>query len=165
MAKENKPTQVTDNLVVKIDYKLTVEGELLDSSGEDGPLEYLHGHQNIIPGLERELAGMKAGDSKQVSVAAVDGYGEIDDEAIIDVPREEFPENIPLDPGIELEITDQDGEIMLAKILEIGDEMVKLDSNHPLAGKVLEFDVKVVELREATDEEIAHGHVHSGHTH
>ena len=165
MAKENKPAQVTENLVVMIDYKLTVEGELLDSSGDDGPLEYLHGHQNIIPGLERELAGMKTGESKQVSVAAVDGYGEIDDEAIMDVPREEFPEIIPLDPGIELEITDQDGEIMLAKILEIGDETVKLDSNHPLAGKALEFDVKVVELREATDEEIAHGHVHSGHTH
>lgn len=165
MTSENKPNQVAEDLVVKIDYELTVDGEVLDSSKEDGPLEYLQGHKNIIPGLENELSGMKVGESKKVTVAPADGYGELEDDAFMDVPRGEFPDEVPLEVGVELEITDRDGDIMLARIVEVGDDVITLDTNHPLAGKTLEFDVTVVGLREATKEEKAHGHVHSAHGH
>jgi FKBP-type peptidyl-prolyl cis-trans isomerase SlyD len=160
MAKKAEITQVADDVVVTIDYTLTVDGEVLDSSEEEGPLEYLQGHQNIIPGLERELAGTKVGESKKVTVAPEDGYGEIDEKAIVDVPLDEFPEDMPLEVGIELEVTDKEENIMLATIVEVGKETVKLDTNHPLAGKTLHFEVSVVDLRAATEEELAHGHAH-----
>lgn len=166
MDKDNKPAQVADNLVVTIDYSLTVDGEVLDSSEEEGPLQYLQGHKNIIPGLERELDGMKVGESKTVEVAPADGYGEIEDDAIMDVPLSEFPADIPIQAGLELEVTDNDGHIMLATILDVGEDTVKLDTNHPLAGKTLHFEVTVRDLRKATEEEIEHGHAHAnGHSH
>jgi FKBP-type peptidyl-prolyl cis-trans isomerase SlyD len=161
MTKEDKPIEVADDLVVTIDYTLTVDGEVLDSSEEEGPLEYLQGHHNIIPGLEREMVGMKIGEKKEVTVAPADGYGEIEDEAIVDVPLSEFPKEFPLQAGLELELTDKDENIMLATVLEVGDDTVKLDTNHPLAGKPLHFEVSVLDLRFATEEELAHGHVHS----
>jgi FKBP-type peptidyl-prolyl cis-trans isomerase SlyD len=165
MTTENKPEQVANNLAVSIDYKLTVDGELIDSSEGDGPLDYLHGHENIIPGLERELTGMKIGEQKNVSVAPEDGYGVVDEGALLDVPRSEFPDEVPLKVGIELEVTDEEGDMLFATIAEVGDKVVKLDTNHPLAGKTLDFDVTIVDLRQASDEEISHGHVHSGHHH
>ena len=166
MPKEDKPGEVADDLVVTIDYTLTVDGEVLDSSEEEGPLEYLQGHHNIIPGLEREIAGLKIGEKKEVTVAPADGYGEIDDEAIMDVPLSEFPKELPLQAGLELEVTDKEENIMLATILEVGDDTVKLDTNHPLAGKTLHFEVAVLDLRSPTQDELAHGHVHShGHPH
>lgn len=165
MTKENKPAQVADDLAVTIDYKLTVEGNIIDSSEEEGPLDYLHGHENIIPGLERELTGMKVGESKKVTVAPEDGYGELDEEAVLEVPRSEFPDEVPLENGIELEVTDEDGDMMFATIVEVEEDFVKLDTNHPLAGKTLEFEVTVVDIRTATEEELDHGHVHSGHDH
>jgi FKBP-type peptidyl-prolyl cis-trans isomerase SlyD len=123
-------------------------------------LHFLQGHQNIIPGLERELAGMKIGDSKQVVVSPTEAYGEVDPDNIIDVPRNEFPEEIPLEPGTELEVKNSDGEVLSATINEINGDTVKLDFNHPLAGKQLTFDVTIVDLRQATEEELAHGHAH-----
>lgn len=165
MTSEEKISQVADDLVVTIDYKLTVDGEVVDSSEEEGPLDYLHGYDNIIPGLEKELAGMRVGESKKVSVAPEDGYGMIDPEAVIELSREEFPEDVPLEIGIELEITDHDGDMMFATIIEVGDDSVKLDTNHPLAGKTLQFDVTVKSLRKATPEEIEHGHAHYGNGH
>ena len=162
---ENKPEQVAKDLAVTIDYKLTIDGEIIDSSEEDGPLDYLHGHENIIPGLERELTGMKIGEQKNVTVAPEDGYGTVDEEAMLEVPRSEFPDEVPLEIGIELEVTDQEGDMLFATIVEVGNKTVKLDTNHPLAGKALNFDVTVVDLREASEEEIAHGHVHTGHHH
>ena len=158
-------TKVADDLVVAIDYSLTVDGELIDTSEGEGPLEYLHGHANIIPGLEKELDGMSVGESKKVEVSPEEGYGELDDEAILEIPREEFPENVPLEPGIELEITDDEGDTMFAQIVEVGDKNILLDTNHPLAGKTLHFDVTVTGLRAATDSELEHGHVHFGHDH
>jgi FKBP-type peptidyl-prolyl cis-trans isomerase SlyD len=163
---DNKPTVVADNVVVTIEYTLLVEGEILDSSEEEGPLEFLQGHSNIIPGLEKELYGMKPGERKQVVVQPDAGYGEFDEEALMDVPRSEFPEEIPLKPGVELEVTDQEGDTQLARIVSVSKSDVKLDFNHPLAGKVLEFDITIKELRQATSEEIDHGHVHAhGHHH
>lgn len=160
MDTENKPREVADDVVVSIDYTLTVDGEVVDTTEGDEPLQFLQGHQNIIPGLERELTGMKIGGSKQVVVPPTEAYGEVDPENIIEVPRTEFPPEIPLEPGTELEVKNADGEVLSATIAEITSDTVKLDFNHPLAGKQLTFDVKIVDLRTATEEELAHGHVH-----
>ncbi len=160
MDTENKPRAVADDVVVSIDYTLTVDGQVVDTTEGDEPLSFLQGHQNIIPGLERELVGMKIGDSKQVIVSPSEAYGEVDPDNIIDVPRSEFPEDIPLERGTELEVKNSDGEVLSATINEVNTDTVKLDFNHPLAGKELTFDVTIVDLREATEEEIAHGHAH-----
>ena len=165
MSKAEKPTQAADDLVVTIEYTLTVDGEVIDSSEEGGPLDYLQGHANIIPGLEREIEGMKIGDNKKVTVAPEDGYGLIEPDAILEVDRDEFPEDVPVEVGVELEITDDEGDMMFATIIEVGDDVVQLDTNHPLAGKELHFDVTVVDLREASEEELEHGHVHFGGDH
>ncbi|MCQ3938492.1 MAG: peptidylprolyl isomerase [Chloroflexi bacterium] len=156
---------VQDGVVVSMDYKLTVDGQLLDSSDEAGPLQFLAGYGNIIPGLEREMMGMKIGDSKEVTVQPEDGYGEFDEEAFMEVPRSEFPKDMQLEEGLELHVTDQDGNHQAAFVAEFDDKSVKLDFNHPLAGAVLNFYVKVVALREPTPEELDHGHVHEGGHH
>ena len=157
---------VQDGLVVSMDYKLTVDGEVLDSSEEAGPLQFLAGYGNIVPGLEREMAGMKIGESKDVVVTPADGYGEFDEEAFMDVPRNEFPSDLKLEEGIELNVTDEDGQNQYARVENITDESVRLDFNHPLAGAELHFNVKVVALRDPTKEELDHGHVHEeGHHH
>ncbi|MEN8241003.1 MAG: peptidylprolyl isomerase [Chloroflexota bacterium] len=165
MSEKNKPTQAAADTVVTIEYTLTVDGEVVDSSKEGGPLDYLQGHANIIPGLEREIEGMKVGESKSVLVAPEDGYGLIEPEAILEVARGEFPPDVPMDIGVELEITDDEGDMMFATIIEIGNEIVKLDTNHPLSGKELSFEVTVTGLRAASAEEIEHGHVHFGGDH
>lgn len=163
MADNNNKVQA--GRVVAMDYTLHVNGEKVDTSEGREPLEYLHGAGNIIPGLERELAGMEIGDSKKVVVAPSDGYGENDPEAFIEMPRSEFPSDIPLELGLELQVQDPNGNPMYARIDAITDETVHLDFNHPLAGKELHFDVTVLALREPTEEELDHGHAHSGHEH
>ncbi len=160
MDTKNKPQAVEDDVVVSLDYTLTVEGQVVDLTEGDEPLQFMQGHQNIIPGLERELAGMKIGQSKTVLVKPADAYGELEPENIIEVPRSEFPAEIPLEVGTELEVKNDAGEVLSATIANISADSVKLDFNHPLAGKELVFDVKVVDLREATAEELEHGHVH-----
>ncbi len=160
MDTENKPRAVADDVVVSIDYTLTVDGQVVDTTEGDEPLSFLQGHQNIIPGLERELVGMKIGDSKQVIVSPSEAYGEVDPDNIIDVPRSEFPDDIPLERGTELEVKNSDGEVLSATINDINPNSVKLDFNHPLAGKELTFDVTIIDLRQATEEEISHGHAH-----
>ena len=111
--------------------------------------------------------GLRAvGESKDVVVAATDGYGEEDEKAFMDVPREQFPKEIPMKVGTELQVQNQAGQPMYARIDTVGDKSVRLDFNHPLAGKELHFSVKVVGLRDATPEEKEHGHVHGpGHQH
>jgi FKBP-type peptidyl-prolyl cis-trans isomerase SlyD len=155
-----KPSAVADDIVVSIDYSLTVDGEIIDASEENDPLEFLQGHQNIIPGLENQMYGMKVGESKEVVVPPKDGYGNVDPNAIIDVPRTEFPKDFEIKPGLELQLQSQEGELLNAVIDSISKDKVRLDLNHPLAGKELLFRVTVVDLREATEEELTHGHVH-----
>ena len=165
MSEQNKPTQAAAETAVTIEYTLTVDGEVVDSSKEGGPLDYLQGHANIIPGLEREIEGMKVGESKSVLVAPEDGYGLIEPEAILEVDRGEFPPDVPMDIGVELEITDDEGDMMFATIIEIGKEIVKLDT---IEGLVFFFYLPVaywIRLRAATAEEIEHGHVHFGDDH
>jgi len=147
-------------------YTLHVNGQVLDSSEGGEPLQFIQGMGHIIPGLEHELYEMKIGDSKKVVVAAKDGYGEIDTEAFMDVPRDSFPPEVPVEIGTELELRDQSDHPVYARIETITEENVRLNMNHPLAGKELHFDVKIADLRPATEEEVSHGHVHDhGHDH
>jgi len=159
------PTIVDNDVIVRLEYDLTVDDQVVDSSRESEPIEFIQGHGNIIPGLERELYGMGIGDSKSVHVSALDGYGESDPDAIVTVPRSDFPDHIPLEPGVQLEMESAEGDMLSAVIVETGQDAVTLDFNHPLAGKDLLFQVKVIGLRLPTEEEIAHGHVHSGEVH
>jgi FKBP-type peptidyl-prolyl cis-trans isomerase SlyD len=166
MSKDTVKDTVMDGLVVSMEYTLSVDGEVLDSSKDAGPLQFLAGYDNIVPGLEREMLGMKIGESKDVLVLPEDGYGEFDDEAFMEVPRSEFPSDMELEPGLELNVSDEDGQRQLAFVESFNDETVRLDFNHPLAGAELQFTVTVIGLREPTKEELDHGHVHEeGHHH
>ena len=158
-------TTIKDGQVVSMEYTLRVDGKVIDSSEGGDPLEYLHGTGNIIPGLERELEGMSVGESKTVVVAPEDGYGELDEEAFIEAPQSEFPKDMPLNPGVEMELTGPEGHPMYARIERLEGENVVLNMNHPLAGKELHFDVKVIGMRDPTEEELDHGHVHGEHGH
>ena len=156
---------VQNGVVVSMEYTLKIDGEVIDSSEGQDPLEFLTGHGNIIPGLESEMIGMKIGDNKDVVVAPADGYGEYDDEAFLDVPKDQFPADMPVEEGLELTVRDDSGEGRYARIESVDGETVRLNFNHPLAGDELHFNVKVVSLREPTDEELEHGHVHAGDHH
>jgi FKBP-type peptidyl-prolyl cis-trans isomerase SlyD len=161
------PNTVQDGLVVSIHYTLTLDdGEVVDESTADDPLLYLHGADNIIPGLEKALTGMAVNDSKRVTVSPEDGYGEYDEEAVEALPRNLFPDDMELEPGIVLGLRDEDGNVFDAVVVEELEEEVVLDFNHPLAGENLHFDVKVVSIRQPTAEELDHGHPHMpGHEH
>ncbi len=164
MSDEKK--KVADGQVVSMDYTLRVDGEIVDTSEGREPLEFLQGAGNIIPGLEKELYDMEIGDKKQVSVEPENAYGPVYADAFIDVPRNSFPESIPLEVGTELQVMGPENQPLYARIAEVGEETIKLDLNHPLAGKTLLFDVEIMALRDATDEEKDHGHVHgAGHHH
>lgn len=111
------------------------------------------------------MIGMKVGDNKNVIIAPADGYGEYDDEAYLDVPRDQFPNDMQVEEGIELTVRDDSGEGRYARVESIEEGTVRLNFNHPLAGDELQFDVKVIALREPTAEELDHGHVHQGGGH
>jgi len=162
------PTKVQNGLVIGLDYRLKLDdGEVVDESEAGDPLYYLHGADNIIPGLEKALTGMGLNESKTVKVKPEEGYGEYDDEAVDEVERSIFPDDIELEPGLMLTLEDDEGEMMDAIVTEVNGDKVTLDFNHPLAGETLYFEVKVVEIREATAEERQHGHPHmpGGHEH
>jgi len=151
----NNELTIQDGHVVTMEYTLRVDGETIDTSEGYKPIEFIQGAGSIIPGLERELYGLKVGDSKDVSVQAKDGYGEIDPAAFVSVPREQFPPTIQLEVGVALSVHDNNGNPMHATIHEVSDEAVKLNFNHPLAGKDLMFSVTIADLREATEEDLA----------
>jgi FKBP-type peptidyl-prolyl cis-trans isomerase SlyD len=156
---------VSADKVVSIHYTLTSqEGEVLDRSGSD-PLDYLHGHQNIVPGLERQIAGKTEGDKFSAVVEAAEGYGERMPDAQKTIPREAFPADAPLREGVQLTAQAPDGQLIGLWILKVSDEEVLVDLNHPLAGQTLTFEVEVVSIRDSTDEERAHGHAHPGDGH
>jgi FKBP-type peptidyl-prolyl cis-trans isomerase SlyD len=153
---------VQKDVVVSMEYTLQVDGEEIDSSKGQAPLQFLAGHGNIISGLEREMMGMKVGESKDVIIQPGDAYGEFDDQAFMNVPRGEFPKDMPLQEGLELSVRDDSGQSRYARVDTIEGDNVTLNFNHPLAGDELHFNVKVVGLREPTSEELSHGHVHDG---
>jgi FKBP-type peptidyl-prolyl cis-trans isomerase SlyD len=156
---------ISRDSVVTIHYTLKDdEGGLIDSSGSGEPLAYLHGHGNIVPGLERELTGKNAGDKVSVRVSPAEGYGEHDQRLIQSVPRRALRGIKDLQPGMHLHAQTQEGPRTVT-VTRIAGDMVTLDGNHPLAGKHLNFEVQIEEVRPATAEELAHGHVHGAHGH
>lgn len=153
---------VGDDKVVSLDYTLRLEdGEVVDSSSGREPLEFIQGQGQIIPGLEKELYGMEEGDEKAVTVTPEEGYGERQADRVQTIPRNAFPDDMELEAGMQVRLQDSNsGQVYEAFVEEIHPENVILDFNHPLAGETLHFDVKIAGVREATDEELSHGHAH-----
>jgi|JI10StandDraft_1071094.scaffolds.fasta_scaffold191776_3 FKBP-type peptidyl-prolyl cis-trans isomerase SlyD len=158
---------VEDGMVVRMDYELALDdGELIDSSAETGPLEFVQGSGEIIEGLAEALYGMAAGEEKQVVVTPDLAYGDYDPEAYQVVPRDSFPPDVDLSEGDPLDLFDEEtGEQIEAYIGGFEDDNVIIDFNHPLAGETLHFTVRIVDMRPATPEELDHGHVHNGAQH
>ena len=151
---------ITQDQVVTLHYTLRDDaGEIIDRSPDGEPLAYLHGHGNLVPGLERELSGKRAGDQLQVTVSPADGYGEYDQALVQRVPRRTLKGLANLRVGMRLQAQTGHGARAVS-VTRISGDMVTLDGNHPLAGKNLHFQVEVAEVRAATDEELSHGHVH-----
>jgi FKBP-type peptidyl-prolyl cis-trans isomerase SlyD len=161
----NEQLTVDKNHVVSINYRLTnPAGELIDlSRGE--PLQYLHGHGNIVPGLERKLTGRAVGDKDTIVVAPVDGYGERSEAGVRKVPRTAFPEGAELVAGMQVMARASDGGVVPLWVKEVNASEVVIDANHPLAGVTLHFEVEVIGIRDATETELEHGHIHAHGSH
>ncbi|MBD3868962.1 MAG: peptidylprolyl isomerase [Acidobacteria bacterium] len=152
---------IGENLVVSMHYKLTDDdGNVLDSSEGAEPLAYLHGSGSIIPGLEKAMVGKVEGDSLKVKVEPADGYGDVNPEFIQAVNKSAFDGVDAIEPGMAFEAQAPDGSVQRILVKEVNGDEVTIDANHPLAGFVLNFDVEVVGVREATEEEVSHGHAH-----
>jgi FKBP-type peptidyl-prolyl cis-trans isomerase SlyD len=158
---------IAENKVVTLHYTLTdKEGTVIDKS-DDGSFLYLHGASNIIPGLENALTGKKSGEELKVTVEPEDGYGVRDDARLESVPREMFPEDTEIEAGMQFHAEGPEGQMITVTVAGVEEDTVTIDGNHPLAGVQLNFDVKVVDVRDASAEELEHGHVHGpgGHHH
>lgn len=151
---------IKENSAVSFHYTLTDDdGQTLDSSAGKDPLAYLHGAGNIIPGLESALEGKAVGDSMVVAVTAAEGYGEVQQELIQEVPRDAFQGVDSIEVGMQFEAQTGQGGSVPVTVTAVTDEVVTVDGNHPLAGKNLNFDVSIEDVREATEEELEQGHV------
>lgn len=154
--------QIAENVVASFDYELTgPDGEVIDKSQPGEPLPYLHGAGNIIPGLEAELLGKGAGDELTAVIEPAMAYGERNEQLLQEVPKEAFQGVDELEVGMRFTAESNNGPVPVV-ITAVADDKVTVDGNHPLAGMVLTFKVKVTEVREATAQEIEHGHVHAG---
>jgi FKBP-type peptidyl-prolyl cis-trans isomerase SlyD len=157
--------QIEQNSVVTLHYTLKDnDGKVIDQSDDDSFL-YLHGAMNIIPGLENALAGKSAGDELSVKVSPEEGYGLKEDSRIQEVPKEMFDNADEIKAGVQFHAQGPDGAAIVVTVTEVKDDAVVVDGNHALAGMELNFDVKVVDVRAASEEEIEHGHVHGAHGH
>jgi FKBP-type peptidyl-prolyl cis-trans isomerase SlyD len=159
--------QIAKDSVVTIEYRLHLgDGKIIDESEAGDPLVYLHGYEEIVPGLEKALEGKKAGESLKVVVEPKDGYGEYDPDGVEEVPREDFPPDMELEAGGVVSATDEDGDDVDFLVKEVRPQSVVIDFNDPMAGKTLHFEVTVREVRAATKDELEHGHAHGpGHEH
>ena len=149
-------------------YTLTDDdGAVIDSSSGREPMAYLHGHHNIVPGLESQMEGKAAGDTFDAVVAPADAYGEVHGPGPQPVPRDQFPPDAQLAVGMGFHAQGSDGKPMVLFITEIQDDQVFVDNNHPLAGKTLHFAIEIVDVRAGTEDEKTHGHAHGpgGHPH
>jgi FKBP-type peptidyl-prolyl cis-trans isomerase SlyD len=156
---------ITRDSVVTIHYTLKDDaGTVIDSSSGGEPLAYLHGHGNIVAGLERELTGKNTGDSLSVKITPAEGYGEYDPGLTQTVPRRSLRGIKDVQPGMHLRAQTEEGTRTVTVTRVVGD-MVTLDGNHPLAGKNLNFEIQIEDVRQATEEELSHGHVHGPHGH
>lgn len=159
--------QIAENTVASFHYTLTNDaGEVLDTSRGREPLVYLHGAGNIVPGLEEAMAGRKPGDSFKVDVAPEDGYGNHHEGLVQDVPRAAFQGVDEIEPGMSFQANTPQG-VHSVTVTKVTSDTITVDGNHPLAGQTLHFDVEVTDVRAASAEELAHGHVHGagGHHH
>ncbi|PXA03772.1 peptidylprolyl isomerase [Coraliomargarita sinensis] len=152
--------QITDGTVVSMDYALRSDGgSVIDQSQPGQPLTYLHGHKNIIPGLEAALQGKTVGDEVEVRVSPEEGYGEPNPALEQVVPKERFQGIENIEVGMQFQASTEQGPVSV-RVVKVEGEEVTVDGNHPLAGKHLNFNVTVQDVRSATDEELEHGHVH-----
>lgn len=157
---------VNNDSVVTIAYTLrNREGAVLDSSEENGSIAYLHGHQNIVPGLEKALVGKTVGDTIDAEIAPDEAYGERREDLVFSVPRDRLPQEEELVEGMQFRAQVADGQDLVVTLVDLKKDEVTLDGNHPLAGETLLFNVEVQDIRAATPEEIDHGHVHDGTHH
>ena len=151
------PDVISDDVVVTMDYTLTVGGKKIGSSKKSGPLAFIQGQHEILIGLENDIYGLKVGDTKEIDVAATDGYGEIDPDDFITMEKSNFPATVPMKRGTIVKLKAEDGGQQKARIDSVSADEVRLNFNHPLAGKELHFSVAVLDLRSATPEEIETG--------
>jgi FKBP-type peptidyl-prolyl cis-trans isomerase SlyD len=151
---------IANDHVVLINYTLTNDGgDVIDTSDGREPLGYIHGKGHIIPGLENALTGKTKGDKLDVSIAPADGYGDRNDQLIQEVPKTQFENSEQIQVGMQFQV--QAGDVpMIFTAVEVKDDTVVMDGNHPLAGQTLNFAVEVMEVRQATEEELSHDHVH-----
>jgi FKBP-type peptidyl-prolyl cis-trans isomerase SlyD len=155
------PDKIEKDVVVSLQYSLKLDnGSLVEESSENEPLMYLHGHDNIVPGLERRLEGLGVADRVRVAIEAEDAYGKYDPEQVEQIKRSDLPPEIRPEIGMILGVRAKSGDQYAAHITGVDVDSITLDFNHPLAGERLHFDVTVLALRDASDEELQHGHVH-----
>jgi FKBP-type peptidyl-prolyl cis-trans isomerase SlyD len=159
---------IKSGIVASLAYSLKDdEGTILDSADAQDPFTYLHGHGNIIPGLERALEGLKIGDRRKLSVTPEDGYGDVDETLRVVVEKSQLGAETAIKKGMRFGAQSEDGEEVVYTVVDVKGDEIFLDGNHPLAGVTLHFEVEVLKMREATSEELSHGHVHGpgGHHH
>lgn len=140
---------VADQMAVQLEYTLTADGTVVDSTQGREPFHYVQGKGQIIPGLERQLVGLHAGDERDITVRPEEGYGPVDPSAVVDVPKEQLPSTVKPEPGLMLSGIDSQGRPFRATVQAVKDTTVTLNLNHPLAGKTLLFKVKVVSVAPA----------------
>ena len=160
--------QVSEQKVVTMNYEVADDqGQLIDRSEEGGPLAYIHGNGQLIPGLEKALEGRGKGDKVAVDVPPEQGYGERDEEGVQIVARNQFDDSVEIEVGMQFEAQDDDEGHQIVTVVAVDGENITLDTNHPLAGKNLCFEVEILDVRDASTEELSHGHVHGpgGHDH
>jgi FKBP-type peptidyl-prolyl cis-trans isomerase SlyD len=158
---------IADNKVVSLNYTVKDDNDqIIDTSEGNDPLTYLHGSNNIIPGLEAALVGKNAGDAFEVTVQPADGYGEYNEEMVQVVPRDAFEGVESIEPGMVFTAQTEGGPVQLM-VTGVEEDDITVDPNHPLSGKVLHFSGSIIDVRDATEEEKDHGHVHGegGHHH
>jgi FKBP-type peptidyl-prolyl cis-trans isomerase SlyD len=158
---------IEENKVVTMNYTLKdTQGNVIQSTDKE-PFQFLSGNQQILPILEKEISSMIIGSKKNVKIPASDAYGEYNEQAIQQVDKNNFPKDVDLQVGMEFVANSPEGQQMPFVVKDVKPEEVVIDFNHPLAGKDLEFDVELVDIRDATVEELQHGHAHgpNGHSH
>ena len=160
--------RISEQKVVTMNYEVADDqGQLIDRSEEGGPLAYIHGNGQLIPGLETALEGRGKGDKVAVDVPPEQGYGERDEEGVQTVARNQFDDSVEIEVGMQFEAEDDDEGHQIVTVTAVDGKNITLDSNHPLAGKNLRFEVEILDVRDASAEELSHGHVHGpgGHDH
>ena len=160
--------RISEQKVVTMNYEVADDqGQLIDRSEEGDPLAYIHGNGQLIPGLETALEGRGKGDKVAVDVPPEQGYGERDEEGVQTVARNQFDDSVEIEVGMQFEAQEDDEGHQIVTVVAVDGENITLDTNHPLAGKNLRFEVEILDVRDASAEELSHGHVHGpgGHNH